>query len=80
MTWSFQAVDSTRQRWEDAINAGFEHIRSSERVCWHANATVTAVDGGYMVFCDYCPAWSTAVQAPVLPAPWYFKDEDPLKI
>jgi len=80
VTYDWRSVDSERQRWEDRINASFEHIRSPERVCYHADVTVTLDDGAFVSRCDYCPAWSTGRQVPVLPAPFYFRDPDPLRL
>jgi hypothetical protein len=89
VSWSFKSVDSSRQVWEDRINASFEHVRSPERVCAHADVTVSATPYGSFVAtgllyveCDYCPASSVATEehGPLLPPPYYFRDDDPLKI
>lgn len=71
-------MSADRQKWEDRINEGFAHVRSSERVCFHADCT-TSVKGGWLTIeCDYCPASAFGRSAPPVPAPWYFKDPDPL--
>jgi hypothetical protein len=72
-------VSHTRAMWEDAMNSGFERNKSPERVCWHPNMTVTVDDHLTALKCDYCPAWSVSTEVKI-PAPWYFKDPDPLKI
>jgi len=80
VTYDFRSIDSERQRWEDRINAAFEHIRSQERVCYHADLTVSSEDGAYVSRCDYCPAVSSGTQSPLIPVPWYFHDADPLRL
>jgi hypothetical protein len=76
----FRAVDSERQVWEDRINASFAKIRSFERVCNHADCTVTLGDNLCLTECDYCPAWNryTRGSAPEIPPPVYFTDREPL--
>jgi hypothetical protein len=79
----FRSVDSDRQKWEDRVNASFAKIKSLERVCFHADSTVTVNEKSITIECDYCPAWlmspdvhrRTKVLVPV-----YFRDGDPLYI
>jgi hypothetical protein len=78
--WVFRSVDSSRQTWEDRVNASFGKIKSPERVCYHADCTVTIKNGAYHTGCDYCPARVVSIQGPVVPAPWYFHDPEPLMI
>jgi len=80
VTYDFRSIDSERQQWEDRINASFEHIRSFERVCYHADLTVSYENDRYVSRCDYCPAVSSGAQAPGIPAPFYFRDADPLRL
>jgi len=73
-------VSHSRARWEDSMNASFERSKSPERVCWHPDVTA-ATDTGPLIRldCDYCPAFSIGVIVQI-PTPWYFKDDDPLRL
>jgi hypothetical protein len=79
----FRSVDSDRQKWEDRVNAAFAKIKSLERVCFHADCTVTVNDKTITLECDYCPAWLMSpdtVRRPKVLVPVYFRDGDPLYI
>lgn len=65
------------------MNAAFSHIGSAERVCWHADVTVTVSEDGrrHNISCDYCPMLMVvpADTANAVMAPFYYADEpDPL--
>lgn len=78
MSPEFSSVDSSRQTWENRVNASFLRIKSEERVCFHANCTVSIRNDALHTECDYCPAWTVTTSGhPEVPPPRYFRDPDP---